>query len=235
MNTFKVDRLHPQGKTDICTEEPTYIAIWYNIVYLSHFFFLSFFLFVWDLKKKLRQTLFCSISPVLFRYFANHPGALRVNVLSRRLMVSQCHCHSHPSTSAPTCPSSPPPPQALSPSGRCHSQYPSNYSPLCSRLLLVHRVFRHYTSAQTNALLFDRVEAMPKTDSTNWKKNKKRFFSISFTTNNKHSINIGCEGSKNNSLLKPVWRFEEVFSFTLKKAQRAVTALHKRLYMLLAA
>lgn len=27
MNTFKVDRLHPQGKTDICTEEPTYIAI----------------------------------------------------------------------------------------------------------------------------------------------------------------------------------------------------------------
>lgn len=110
MNTFKVDRLHPQGKTDICTEEPTYIAVWYNIVYLSRFFFLSFCV---RLKKKLRQTLFCSISPVLFRYFANHPGALRVNVSSRRLMVSQCHCHSHPSTSAPTCPSSPPPPQAV--------------------------------------------------------------------------------------------------------------------------
>lgn len=163
MSTFKVDRLHPLGKTDIWTEQPTYIAIWYNIVYLSHFFFLSFCVRF----KKLRQTMFCSISPVLFRYFANHPGELRVNVSSRRLMVSQCHCHSHPSTSAPTCPSSPPPPQALSPSGRCHSQYASNYSPLCSRLLLMHRVFRHYTSAQTNALLFDRVEAMPKTDATN--------------------------------------------------------------------
>lgn len=173
---------------------------------------------------------------MLFRYFANHPGALRVNVSSRRLMVSQCHCHSHPSTSAPTCPSSPPPPQALSPSGRCHSQYPSNYSPLCSRLLLVHRVFRHYTSAQTNALLFDRVEAMPKTDYTNWKKKKRKRFS-QFLSQQTINILLTLVVKDRKTILFWSQRFEDVFSFILKKkkAQRAVTALHKRLCMLLAA
>lgn len=176
------------------------------------------------LKKKLRQTLFCSISPVLFRYFANHPGALRVNVSSRRLMVSQCHCHSHPSTSAPTCPSSPPPPQALSPSGRCHSQYPSNYSPLCSRLLLVHRVFRHYTSAQTNALLFDRVEAMPKTDYTNWKKKKRKRFSQFLSQPINILLTLVVKDRK--TILFWSQRFEDVFSFILKKKKRRELSPH---------
>lgn len=97
--------------------------------------------FIWDgfhpsqSLPLLRVSL--SISLLLFRCLASHHCPFRDLVsFSRRLMVSQCHCHSQPS------PSTLKPPHfslslpALSLTENCHSQYAINYAPLCSAFSL---------------------------------------------------------------------------------------------------